>query len=342
MKRIAMPARVWAAAGAAWLGLLAGVALPWPAAADELVIYSGRGERFTRPIVEAFEAATGIATQTLVGDSNQLLTRIEEEGERTQADVFLTNYAGLLDIARRRGLLQPYRSPAGERVPPEFHGPDDTWIAASARARVIVYNTDRVDPARLSSMLDLADPEWEGQLGITVSSNASFIGGLAAMIKQEGTERVRGFLEGIKPNAGKSVYPTHTPLVSAVARGEGAIGLINQYYYYRALAKNPALPLAIVYPDQETHGATVTVSGLAILRHAHNVPSARRFVDFVLSDAGQKLFAEVNYEFPVSPTVPAHPLLPQPGTVKFSPVSQALQVEAIDEAVALIKSVGLQ
>ena len=311
-------------------------------AAERLVVYSGRGERFTRPIIEAFEASTGIETLSLVGQSGQLLTRIEEEGERTEADVFLTNYAGHLEQARLRGLLLPYRSPHASQIADIYRGPADAWSGASVRARTIIYNKNLADPARLQSMMDLADPQWADRLGITVSSNASFIGGLAAMIQQRGFETTRAFLRGIKRNAGDRIYPKHTPLVSAVARGEVAVGLINQYYYYRAVAGNPDLPIGIIYPDQSTHGAPVTIAGLAILRHAKNPAAARKFLDFVLSIEGQKLFAEVNYEFPVRRDVPAHPLLPMAGSIRLSPVSQTLQVETIDQAIELIRDVGLQ
>jgi iron(III) transport system substrate-binding protein len=227
-------------------------------------------------------------------------------------------------------------------IPPEFHGADDTWIAGSARSRTIVYHTGLADPAKLQHLMDLTAPAWEGKLGITVSSNASFIGGLAAMIRQEGAAQARRFLEGIKRNAGDHVYPNHTPVVSAVARGEVAVGLVNQYYFYRAIAQNPKLPIGIVYPDQDTHGSVLTTTGLGILRHAKHPEAARKFIDFVLSDEGQKIFAEVNYEFPVNPRVERHPLLPKPGTIRFSPVSQALQTATIDEAIELIRQVGMQ
>lgn len=326
------------AAGAGPAGMWSGRA--W--AGERLVVYSGRGERFTRPIVQAFQERTGIETISLVGSSGQLLMRIEEEGARTEADIYLTNYVGFLEKARERGLLQPYRSPHAASVPAAYRGPDDFWSGASARVRAIVYNTGLADPSELRTMSDLADPRWEDKLGLIVSSNASFIGGLSTMILQEGVEATRAFLRGIKRNAGDRIYPKHTPLVSAVARGEVAVGLINHYYYYRAMAKNPALPLGLIYPGQESHGAPVTIAGLGILKHAKHLEAARKFVDFVLSPEGQKLFAEVNYEFPVSREVPAHPSLPAPGTVRLSPVSQSLQVESIDRAIELIKEVGLQ
>lgn len=311
------------------------------AAGKELVIYSGRGERFTRPIAKAFAAKTGIRVRTLVGSGGQLLARIREEGRRTRADIFMTNYAGVLEKGRREGLFQSYDSPMLAHVPARYVGPGNQWFGASVRARVIVYNTKLVDPARLGSILDLAQPEWKGRLGITVSTNGSFVGGLATMLAQHGQAKTRKFLVGIKANAGENVFPKHTPIVSAVARGEIAVGLVNHYYFYRAITKNGALPIGILYPDGDGAGVPTTISGLAILTHAKRVAAARRFVDFVLSEQGQKLFAEVNFEFPVSDAVARHPLLPGPGQVRLAPVEQALKVERIDQAVLLIKTVGL-
>jgi iron(III) transport system substrate-binding protein len=311
-------------------------------AADALVVYSGRGEKFTRPVLKAFQARTGIEAQALVSKSGQLLARIREEGKRTQADVFMSNYAGTLEVARKQGLLQPYRPPGLEGIPKAYVGPGMMWFGASARARAIVYNTKLVSPARVGSILDIARPEWKGKLGITVSTNGSFVGGLATMLEQHGEPRVREFLAGIKANAGNNVFPKHTPIVSAVARGEIALGLVNHYYFYRAIAKNPRAPLGIVFPDGAGAGAPTTISGVAILKHAKHPGAARKFVDFVLSPEGQRIFAEVNYEFPVRPGVPFHRLLPAPGKIRLAPVNQGLKVEQIDRAVELIKTVGMQ
>jgi iron(III) transport system substrate-binding protein len=312
------------------------------AGAEQLVVYSGRGEKFTRPVLKAFTARTGIRAQSLVGNSGQMLAKIGLEGARTPADVFMANYAGVLERARRKGLLQSYRSPMLAHVPTEYVGRDAMWFGASARARAIVYNTNMSSGPPVASIMDLAKPRWRGKLAITVSTNGSFVGGLATMISQYGESRVRAFLEGIKANAGDNVFPKHTPIVSAVARGEMALGLVNHYYYYRAITKNPQAPIGIVFPDQEGAGTATTISGLAILKHAKHVGAARKFVDFVLSREGQKLFAEVNFEIPVSREVAAHTLLPPRKSLRLAPVSMGLKVEQIDRAVELIKSVGMQ
>ncbi len=329
------------------VGLLVGAALLLggpgrPAGAESLVIYSGRGEKFTRPVAQAFSKASGVKVQTLVANAGQLLARIQVEGARTPADVFMSNYAGTLDRARRLGLLQPYASPMLKHIPERYVGPQRMWFGASARARAIVYNTDLFAKPPVRSILELAEPRWRGKLGITVSTNGSFVGGLAAMIAQHGEARVRAFLAGIKANAGHNVFPKHTPIVSAVARGEIALGLVNHYYYYRAVSKNGKAPLGIVFPDQDGAGAPTTISGLAILKHAKHVGAARKFVDFVLSPKGQRLFAEVNFEIPVSREVATHPLLPPRGKLRLAPVHQGLKAEHIDLAVELIRSVGLQ
>ncbi len=310
--------------------------------AQELVVYSGRGEKFTQPVLKAFQAETGIKVRSLVSGSGQLLARIREEGPRTPADIFMSNYAGTLERARTLGLLQSYRSPELASIPKAYVGTDAQWFGASATARAIAYNKKIVNPAKVGSLLDLARPEWKGRLGITVSTNGSFIGGLATMLQQHGKTKVRNFLAGIKANAGNNVFPKHTPIVSAVARGEIALGLVNHYYFYRAIAKNPAAEIGIIFPDAGGVGAPTTISGVALRREAEHSEDVRKYVDFVLSPRGQRIFAEVNYEFPVRPGVPYHRLLPAPDTIRLAPVSQALKAEKIDEAVELIKAVGMQ
>ena len=309
--------------------------------AEQLVVYSGRGEKFTRPVVKAFQKRTGIRTQALVGGSTNLLARIQEEGERTQADVFLTNYAGVLEQARKRNLLQPYESPVLKAIPKEYIGPDSMWVGASARARAIVYNKNLVKPEQVTGVLDIADPKWKGKLAITESTNGSFIGGLATMLGQFDEPTVRRFLAGIKENAGENIFPKHTPIVSAVERGEVALGLINHYYFYRAISKNPKAPLGVIFPDKQGGGVPTTITGLAILKHGKNIKAARLFLDYVLSEEGQKIFAEVNFEFPVRKGVKVHPLLQKSGSVNLAPVNHALKVDQIDKAITLIKEVGM-
>jgi iron(III) transport system substrate-binding protein len=313
-------------------------------AAPVLTVYSGRGEQFTRPVLRAFTEQTGIAVRLQTAKSAALLAKLREEGDRSPADVFITNYVGVLEEARKHGLLTPCTSPIVQQIPSEFRAPDNTWLAFSARMRVIVYNTALVHPGDLTSVLDLADPKWRGKVATVTSGNQSFIGGLTALYALLGEEKVEAFLRGLKTNSRGLVMPKHTPIVKAVAAGQVPLGYVNHYYYYRYKAKHPRAPLGIVFPDQGPAGtgAVVTVAGAAILKASKHREAAQRFLEFLITPEGQKIFAEVNYEYPVNPQVPTHPAVVPRETIKLAPVDLALAYASRVKVIALIEKVGLE
>ncbi len=309
-----------------------------------LTIYSGRGEKFTRPVTKAFTEQTGIPVRLQTGKSTALLAKLRVEGDRSPADVFITNYVGVLEQARGQGLLTAVTSSKVQDIPAEFRAADNTWVAFSARLRVIVYNTDMVKPGEITSLLDLADPAWQGKVGTVTSGNQSFIGGATALYALRGAETTEKFLWGLKANSQGRVMPKHTPVVSAVAAGQFPLGYVNHYYYYRHKAKRPEAALGIVIPDQgpDDMGAVVTVTGAAILKASKNRTAAERFMEFLISPAGQQIFAAVNYEYPVNPAVPAHKAVVPRSTVKIAPVNLALAYDSRNKAIALIEKVGLE
>lgn len=310
---------------------------------DALIIYSGRGERFTRPITKAFTARTGIAVQFQTGKSAALLAKLRIEGAKSPADIFMTNYVGVLEEARKYALLEPVTSPLVEQIPPEFRAPDNAWLAFSARLRVIVYNTTMVQPGEVTSLFDLAEAKWHGKVGTVTSGNQSFIGGLTALYALRGAEATEAFLRGLKANTQGRIMPKHTPVVSAVAAGQFPLGYVNHYYYYRHKAKHPDAPLGIIIPDQgaDGMGAVVTVAGAAMLKSAKNRAAAQRFMEFVIAPEGQKIFAEVNYEYPVNPDVAAHEAVIPRARIKLAPVKLSLAYANRSQAIALIEKVGL-
>ncbi|MGQ4810114.1 Iron deficiency-induced protein A [Candidatus Entotheonellaceae bacterium PAL068K] len=333
--------RVWVLLGLGWL-ILTGLPRESRAAAT-LTVYSGRGEQFTRPVLHAFSAQTGIRIRLQTATSAALLAKLREEGARSPADVFITNYVGVLEEARKYGLLTPCTSPMVSQVLPEFRGPDHAWLALSARLRVIVYNTDMIKPGAITSVLDLAAPQWRGKVATVTSGNQSFIGGLTALYALLGEAQTATFLRGLRANSQGLVMPKHTPIVKAVAAGLVPLGYVNHYYYYRYKTQHPQAPLGIVFPDQgaDATGAVVTVAGAAILKASTHRDAAQRFMEFLMAPAGQKVFAEVNYEYPVNPQVPAHPAVVPRETVKLAPVNLALAYANRARAISLIETIGL-
>ncbi|MGH7230831.1 MAG: extracellular solute-binding protein [Nitrospiraceae bacterium] len=314
-------------------------------AADHLVVYSGRAERLIKPVLDAFQAKTGIQVDMLSSATTELVNRLEAERERTAADLFITNDAGSLERARELGLLLPLDTKDLDgNIPPAFRSTDNSWIGISGRFWIVVYNTANVKPADITSILDLADPRWKGKIAIPNAGSEYLQAGVSVIKAAQGDDRTQRFLQGLKANAGTQVYGKSSQIVDAVAKGQAAIGLVNHYYIYRHLAAQPEAPIAAMMPDQQDGGmgAIVNAAGVGIVKHSRHVDLAKRLVEFLVSPEGQKMFAELNKEYPLRPGVAADPALPARQNFRAAAIPLVRLGELREPAMALIEQAGLR
>ncbi|TDY04293.1 extracellular solute-binding protein [Thiohalophilus thiocyanatoxydans] len=325
------------------LFLLSGLLTLQAAAADPLVIYSGRSDKFVKPVVEAFEKETGIEVLVHAGGSTALLNKLKLEGKRTDADLYISNDAGNLQKGSEMKLFRPVPEEIAGQIPANFRAPDNTWLGLSARARMLVANSEQSQTDFVDSVFDLADPRLKGKLAITHSGNESYIAGVTVYMLAAGKEVTRDWLQGMKENVGGSVFNKHSKIVNAVADGKKAIGLVNHYYIYRHLDQYPDAPLKVIPPDQGEDGMGVAwnVAGIAMSRHSQKSEAAEKFLDFVVSEKGQKMFAEVNREYPTRPGVPAADEVPPLDSYKVADVPMARLGEQRNATLDLIEQVGM-
>jgi len=312
------------------------------AADDELVVFSGRKDAFVKPVVRAFTKKTGIKVLLHTAKSTALLNKLRLEGEATQADLFLSNDAGNLQLGSQMALFRPITSSIGDVIPEQYRAKDNHWLGLSARARVLVVNTELVKD-EFDSIFDLADPKWKGKIAITNSTNESYIAGVTVYLKATDQARTKKWLEGIKANADDSVFGKHSHIVKAVADGKKTVGLVNHYYIYRHLAKHPKAPIAIVMPDQgdDAMGVAWNVAGVAISKYSKKHQLAERFVKFLVSEEGQKMFAEANNEYPTRSGVPAAAVVPTVGSYKVTTVPMSELGSYRNETIDLLEEVGM-
>ena len=136
----------------------------------ELVVYSSRKEHLIKPLFDRFNEETGIKVSYITDGEGPLMARLEAEGERTPADIFITVDAGNLWQAANRGLFQSLTSPLLESsVPEHLRDAENRWFGLSVRARTIVYSTERVKPEELSTYENLASEQWDGRLCLRTS-----------------------------------------------------------------------------------------------------------------------------------------------------------------------------
>jgi len=325
---------------------LFGLIMPPPAsAADKLTVYSGRAERLIKPVLDAFTAKTGIQIDLLSSGTTELVNRMKAEGDRSPADVFITNDAGSLEMAHAAGLLRPLNMREVERaIPPQFRAADNSWIGLSGRFWIVVYNTTLVKPNQVESLLDLAEPQWKGKIAIPNAGSEYLQAGVSVIRASIGNDQTRKFLEGLRDNAGTQVYQKSSQIVDAVAKGQVALGIVNHYYVYRHLATQPTAPLAVLMPDQQEGGmgAIMNVAGIGILKHTPRLENAKLLVEFLVAQAGQKLFADLDKEYPLHPEVKADPALIERKSFRAALVPLTKLAELREPTLLLIEQVGMR
>jgi len=288
-----------------------------PAAAAEsqagdsgkLVIYSGRSESLVGPLIEQFSAATGIDAEVRYGGTPEMAATILEEGENSPADVFFGQDAGSLGALAQAGRLRQLPDEILNAVDTRFRSPDGEWVGASGRARVLVYNTDRLQESDLpESVLGLTEPKWRGQVG-WAPTNASFQSFVTAMRQINGEEVTRQWLEDMIANDVQT-YEGNAPIVEAVGKGEILAGLVNHYYLYRFLAEQgESFPARNFYFPDGGADALINIAGAGIVNTSKNQTAAEAFVAYLLSPEAQQYFANETSEYPLVAGIEVNPLL---------------------------------
>jgi iron(III) transport system substrate-binding protein len=256
---------------------------------DTLTVYSGREEELVAPLFEKFTEETGIDVEVRYGDSAELAATIAEEGDNSPADVFFAQDPGSLGSVESRLATLPQE--VLDRVDARFRDAEGRWTGTSGRSRVIVYNTDALkDDEVPDSVFDLIDPKWDGRIGIA-PTNASFQAFVTAMRLSEGDEATRTWLEDLKDLSPKE-YEKNTPVVEAAAAGEIDLGLVNHYYLYLVREEQPDAPIENHFLAAGDPGSLVSVAGAAVLDSTDQTDDAERFVEFLLSDEGQRFYVD--------------------------------------------------
>ena len=322
------------------LSLITSVALH---ASDSIIVYSGRSDKFIKPVLENFTQKTGIKVIVHAGKSTALLNKLNVEGARTDADLFVSNDAGTLQKGSELGLFAKIPQKVASQIEKNYRADDDTWIGLSARARVLVVNKNSKIGSKVNSVFDLARPELKGKLGITNSTNESYIAGVTVYMLATDKQKVKSWLQGMKDNVNGKVFNKHSKIVKAVADGKLDVGLVNHYYIFRHFDKHPDAPIDIVIPDQaeDQIGVAWNVAGVAISKHSKKQQLAQDLINFLVSADGQKQFSEVNREYPTRKGVPASDKVPAAGSYKITDVPMSKLGTYRNETIDLIEKVGM-
>ncbi|GGC58291.1 iron deficiency-induced protein A [Siccirubricoccus deserti] len=317
------------------LGLLAaGLALSFSAAAEaqEVNLYSSRHYDSDRALYEAFTKETGIRVRLIEGDADQLIERIRNEGANSPADVFITVDAARLARAADAGILQPVRSEViARRVPAGLRDPNGLWFAVSQRARVIMYDKQRGAPQGLTRYEDLADPKFRGMLCVRSGNHPYNISLGASILAADGPAAAENWARGVVANMARPPQGGDRDQFRAIPAGQCQLAIANTYYL-AALGASPRdedqavfRRIGVIFPNQAAgdRGAHVNISGAGMVKTAPHRANAQRFLEFLVSDKAQEMFALGNMEYPAVPDAPLHPALTAMGSFRAEAVDAA-------------------
>ncbi len=318
-----VPSRTLAAIGALIVTLLG-----LPAHAGEVVnVYSYRQPFLIKPMFDAFTRETGI-TVNVVYAKKGLVERLRREGANSPADLLFTADIGRLADAVNAGVTQPAESAAlKSNIPSQYRDPDDQWFGLTARARIIVASKDRVKPGEIATYEELADPQWKGRVCTRSAKNAYMVALTAAIIAHYGETKAEQWLRGVKANLARKPQGNDRSQVKAIMEGVCDVAVINHYYIGKMMANEVqaawAASVNIVFPNQQSYGTHMNVSGVALTKSAPNKENAIKLMVFLSDDLAQQMYAEQNFEYPVKQGVPWSGLLRSFGDYKADDLALA-------------------
>ncbi len=316
---------------------------PSAASAEPLVVYSGRAEDLVQPLIDDFEAESGIEVEVRYDGSAALAATLLEEGDATPADVFFSQDAGALGALQNADLFEEVDADQYDRVDPKYSSADGFWVGTSGRARVLVYNPELAPEDTLpDSVLELTGPEYTGKVGFA-PGNASWQAFVTSLRVVEGEDGARTFLEAFAANDPVE-FERNGEIVEAVNAGELPYGLVNHYYLYeKAAAADGGLQAYTArnhaFADGDP-GNLINTAGVGVIAGKGDERTAA-FVEFLLSEQAQTAFAEQTYEYPVVEGITATVDGAPPLDEVQGPDVDLSDLDTLEETQALLREVGL-
>ena len=267
---------------------------------SELTVYTSRQPQLIEPIVEQFTNETGIKVNLLSGNAQELMERIDIEGEDSPADIFMTVDAGVLWQAAERDILAKIDSEIlNENIPAHLRDSKNEWFGLSKRARTIVFSSDQFKDNDFSTYEDLADPKWKGKLCLRTSKKVYNRSLIASMIDVYGFDKSKEVVSGWVSNLATEVFSNDTNALKAVSSGQCGVTIVNTYYLARLLDDPEYNNLSLFWANQSDRGVHVNISGAGVVKTSKNKKNAVLFLEYLSSNKAQDFYASANKEYPV-------------------------------------------
>lgn len=291
---------------------------------NTVVVYTSVDDVFARPICEQFQEQTGIEVK-LVPDTEEtksagLLNRLIAEKARPRADVFWSGDPVRAAVLKAKGISAPYKPANPADTSGRYSDSAGYWTALSARARVIIYNTELVSAGQEpKSLNDFLDPKWRGKACLANPLFGTTSMHAVALFTVLWDDKAKAFFDGLRTNDVK-MLSSNGEVKRRVAAGDFAFGLTDTDD--ASVARKEGKPVGMIYPDQDGIGTLIVPNAAVLIANNPNPKNAKRFIDYLMTAEVEKTLAESD-----AAQMPLRPGVPLPANVKRVEEIKAMPVD---------------
>ncbi len=296
--------------------------------AQTVVLYSSNNTETIETALDVVKkTAPNLKVQQVTGGTGSLMKRIQAEAKNPRGDVLWSGGFGTLGAYK--DLLQPYKGPGLESIPPEFRGPNDLWVGTNVHVMVMMVNERQLKGnAAPKTWSDLMKPEWKGKFAITDPSKSAtaymLVYGLLKQFGKDGLEKIAA--NAVVTSSSGTTY-------KGVASGEYAVGLTIEYAAQEYVAGGQK-EIKLVYPSE---GSYLAPEGMFIVKGAKNMDAAKTLYNALMSKEVQEAELTKNFRRPTRTDIQVSKLttLPDLKSIKIFPLNQDAASAEYEQLVAL-------
>ncbi len=309
-------------------------------------IVSARQEYLIKPIFEEFTKDTGIKVNYVISydyTSTDMIKTIKLQGEDNPIDAYLASDASDLYKLQQNGMLQPVRSKILKKnIPSHLKDPSKQWFGLSLRVRSLIYHTSRVDPSFLVDYESIGNKIWFNRLSLRTSEKIYNKSMVAMMIAHYGYSKTKKIISSWVNNLSIAPLNDDIKVINSILEGKADIGIVNSYYLAKMLKENPSIPIKMHFIGDEKQKVHINISGMGIARYSKRRENAVKLIEWLSSKKGQKLFSNINMEYPVNKKVKAHKILQSWGKFKQVKINVKKTGELREKAIQIMNEVGYE
>ena len=316
---------------------------------QEVNLYSQRHYAVDELQYENFTKLTGIKVNVTKANADELIQRLKNEGDKTEADLFITVDVGKLWQAGDMGLLQKINSQIiNPNINPSLLDKNNYWVPVTYRSRILVYSNERVDKSELSSYEDLASDKWKDRILVRSSSNSYNQALMSSLVANLGIEETQKWSAAIVKNFARNPKGNDRDQVKAIAAGQGDVAIVNSYYIGLLLSSqneeelNAGKSVSVFFPNQAANqrGAHINVSGIALTKNSKNKENAIKLIKYLQTDEAQKTYVNNTYEYSVNQSISPNEIVQGWGDFKMDGLDLNLLGSKRDEAIRIFDKSG--